>query len=393
MLQRNILLFKIYYFFWRFKPLATLMIVYFSQIMQSYTLATAVFAIFNISYAVLKIPSGLISDKIGRKQVIIVANGCLFSAFCLLAISGQFKVKWLLYIFSVIWGIGEALSAGTIEALMYETTQNLKQSDKFYVVYAKSMFFDQFGCALGAFSAMAITYFLPLQVVAWFAALPAFMQFFISFYFINPNVQKKHISISVEDVLIALKQFKNNKCLLFYALADIYFSTLGDISHRLESAYFKLFASDWIINFARMLKHFFGMLGFAFMSYLGKFSKVKIFFVSITCNIVVRITALIFNNIGAPFIHMFINFFYATAATAKTDILQQEYKAEYRATTQSIIEFVKGVYMAGIMLVLGIFADAYSIYSVMILLVILRIFGLFLVLMLKKYAKISQQIA
>ena len=388
MLKRNILLFKFYYFFWRFKPLATLMIVYFSQIMQSYALATAVFAIFNISYAIMKIPSGLISDKIGRKPVIIVANTFLFLSFLILAFSGQFNIKCLLYIFSVLWGIGEALSAGTVEALMYETTQSLKQSDKFYVVYSKSMFFDQLGCAFGAFCAMVITYYLPLQFVAWLAVFPSFMQFFISFLFVNPKIKKKNISISMKYVFIALKQFKNNKCLLFYALADIYFSTLGDISHRMESAYFKLITSDWIISLARMLKHFWGMFGFAFISYIGKFSKVKIFFGSIICNVVIRMVALVFNNIYTPFIHMVINFFYATASTAKTDILQNEYLVEYRATTQAIIQFIKGIYMAVTMMLLGVFADIYGIYLTMILLVILRLFGLLGAYVLRKYLKV-----
>ena len=280
------------------------------------------------------------------------------------------------------------LSAGTVEALMYETTQSLKQSDKFYVVYSKSMFFDQLGCAFGAFCAMVITYYLPLQFVAWLAVFPSFMQFFISFLFVNPKIKKKNISISMKYVFIALKQFKNNKCLLFYALADIYFSTLGDISHRMESAYFKLITSDWIISLARMLKHFWGMFGFAFISYIGKFSKVKIFFGSIICNVVIRMVALVFNNIYTPFIHMVINFFYATASTAKTDILQNEYLVEYRATTQAIIQFIKGIYMAVTMMLLGVFADIYGIYLTMILLVILRLFGLLGAYVLRKYLKV-----
>ena len=174
--------------------------------------------------------------------------------------------------------------------------------------------------------------------------------------------------------------------MLFYSLTDIYFSTLGDISHRLESAYFKLFASDWVISFARMLKHFFGMLGFAVISYLRNFAKVQIYFGSIACNVFVRTTALLFNNICTPFIHAFINFFYATGLTAVTDILQKDYLPEYRATTQAVIQFIKGIYMACLMFLLGVFADIYSIYAAMILLVVLRLAGFAFVYFLRKYA-------
>ncbi len=376
MLQRNVFLFKFYYFFWRFKPLATLMIVYFSQIMQSFTLAMAVFSVFNISYATAKIPSGLLSDKIGRKPILISANILIFTAFLLLAVSGEFNIKWLLFIFAFLWGCGEALTAGTIEALMYETSQSLGYADKFYLVYSKSMFFDQAGCAFGAFWAMVITYFLPLQFVAWLSVVPPCLQLIVSLFFIEPKIKRTSLTISFSDFSKTFKQFKINKTLAFYTLADIYFSTLGDISHRLESAYFKTFASDWIINLARVIKHFFGMLGFIAVSYLKKFSKTKVYFTSIESNLIVRTAALIFNNIYTPFIHTFINFFYATASTAKTDILQHEFLPEYRATMQAVIQFIKGIYMAALMFLFGIFSDLYGIYSVMILLVILRIIGL-----------------
>ena len=376
MLKRNITLFRIYYFFWRFKPLATLMVIYFFHIMQSYTLAMAVFSVFNISYAVMKIPSGMVSDKIGRKSVIMTANLLLLTAFLLLALSGELNAKWMLFLFAVFWGTSEALASGTLEALMFETSQNLGYADKFYKVYSKSMIFDQAGCAFGAFWAMVITYFLPLQVLAWLSVFPPFIQFIISMFFVEPEAKKKNICISYSDFVQTFEQFKKNKKLALYAAADVYFSTLGDISHRLESAYFKSFASDWIISLARMCKHFFGMLGFMVVSYLKKFHNAKVYFSSIASNVAVRTIALIFNNACTPFIHAIINFFYATALTAKEDILQHEFLPQYRATTQSVIQFIKGIYMAGLMWLLGIFSDFFGIYSVMCLLVGLRIIGL-----------------
>lgn len=376
MIKRNIFVFKFYYLFWRFKPLATLMVVYFSQIMESYASAMAVFSIFNISYAIAKLPSGLLSDKIGRKPIIILANSLIFISFLMLAISGQFNIKYGLYIFALLWGIGEALSVGTVDALMFETSQELGQEDKFKLLYAKSMYYDQLGCALGAFCAMTITYFLPLQFVAWLSIFPPFIQLASSVLFVEPHIKRKSISISAKDIYMALGQFKDNTKLAFYTLADIYFSTLGDISHRLESAYFKIFTNDWIVNLARMFKHIFGMIGFAIIPCIKRFSRTQIYFGSIVGNVFIRTIALLLNNICTPFIHMFINFFYATASTAKTDILQHEFLQAYRATAQSVIQFIKGIYMAVIMYLLGIFADTYGIFSAMILLVVLRLVGL-----------------
>ncbi len=384
MIEINLYIFKLYYFFWRFKPLATLMIVYFTQIMKSYSLAMGIFAIFNISYAFAKIPSGLISDKFGRKSTLIVANILTSTAFILLSLAGHFEIKHLLCFFAFLWGVGEALSAGTVDALMYETAKELKQSDYFKSIYAKSMYYDQFGCALGAICAMFITYFLSLQFVAWLSIIPPIILLIVACFFIEPQIKRKNISISKKDIITASKQFIKNKTLAFYALFDIYFSTLSDISHRFESAYFKIFTTDWVISLARVLKHFCGMIGFAFMPYIKHLSNAKTYFGSISCNVLIRTIAIIANNIYTPFIHMFINFFYATASVAKTDILQHEFMPQYRATSQSIIQFVKGIYMSIVMYLLGIIADIYGIYIAMLSLIILRIIGLVAVYFIKR---------
>lgn len=387
-IKRNLTLFRFYYFFWRFKPLAALMIIYFAKILDSYAATMAVFSILNISYALAKIPSGFISDKIGRKPVLLLANILMTSAFLALALSGQYETKWLLYLFALTCGCGEALSAGTIEAMMFETAEDLKQSHNFKILYSKSMYYDQLGCAFGAFCAMTITYFLPLQFVAWLSVLPPFMQLIVSYFFIEPLAKRKKISLSVKDISTVLRQFIQNRQLAFYTLADIYFSTLGDISHRFEGLYFKTFTSEWVISLAKVLKHVFGMIGFAIIPAISKISRPYMFFGSIFCNLFVRTIALILNNFCVPFVHMFINFFYATASTAKTDILQHEFLPKYRASSQAIIQFIKATYMSGTMCLVGIFADVYGIYMTMILLVILRVLGLSLVYVWRKYSSL-----
>ena len=79
------------------------MTVYFTQVMNSYASAMAIFAIFNISYAISKIPRGLVSDRIGRKPVLIFSNILMTVAFIFLSFSGQFEMNWLLCFFAVLW--------------------------------------------------------------------------------------------------------------------------------------------------------------------------------------------------------------------------------------------------------------------------------------------------
>lgn len=385
--ENNISTFKWYYFLWRFKPLSALMIIYFIGITNSYAAGMGVFAVFNIIFSVVKIPGGIFSDYIGRKITLLLAGALLFISFILLALSGQYVSVSLLYSFACLWAISEAFINGTVHALMYETAQEIHNSENFKLIYSGSMIFDQLGCALGALAAMFVTYYVPLQILAWLTVIPAFLQLIASFFFVEPHIKIKKQPLNRQYVKIVISQFIKNKQLLFFSVADIFFSTLGDISHRFEGAYFKNFISNWMISLVRVLKHCFGILGFVCMPLLKKFSMAKIYFSSIFFNLIIRTIAVIFNNCLTPFFHMFINFFYATSSTAKTDILQKQFLPEYRATTNSIILFIKGLFTSLMMYLLGLAADIYGIYSAMITLVVLRIIGLFVAFVFQKAAK------
>lgn len=375
-IQKNIGIFKWYYFFWRFKPLSTLAVVYYISVANSYTLTMGILAVFNITYALAKLPSGIISDSFGRRKTIIFANVFMLTASLLQALAGEWNFVFFLYAYAVLLGISEALLAGTTDALIYETAQQMHKTEKFKNIYSGSMFYNQFGCAIGAATAMLITYSISLQALAWISVIPAFVQSVIAFLFVEPDIKIKRQLPTISDFKTVLHTFVINKRLRYFSVADIFFSALGDVSHRFESAYFKTFASDWLISLARVLKHCFGMLGFAFAAKIKKFSMPKVYFGSIIVNLVFRSIAVILNNVAAPFVHMFINFGYATASTAKTDILQKEFLPEYRATTNALILLIKGIFMSLMTCLLGIVADGFGILFAMAMLVFLRIFGL-----------------
>ncbi len=372
MIKRNIILLKWYYFFWRFRPLSALLMIYFYQITQSYATAAGVFSIFNIAYSIVKIPGGLLSDEFGRRKIIIIAGIFLVISFILMALAGNINLVWILYLSSVLWGTSEALLSGATEALMFETTEELKIKNGFKGLYAKSMFSDQTGCAFGALFATCFLSMFSLRWLAWFSVLPSLCQLGLSLFIVEPKKTQKKISMK-SNLFLSLKEIWHNKKLRFYVGADILFSTLGDTSHRFEVVYFQTLVSDWIITLTRFLKHICGMLGSLLTPLLNKLSSPKIYFGSITINLFIRISGVMLNNICTPFVNAFINFFYVTASSAKADILQNLFSSESRATSRSIILFIKGLLMALVMFLVGIFSDMYGPRMVMVLFILIRV--------------------
>ena len=72
-IRRNILLFKLYYLFASMWPLSVLAIVLFQKITGSYAFALGVFAISTVAQSIAEVPTGIISDKLGRRKTMIMS--------------------------------------------------------------------------------------------------------------------------------------------------------------------------------------------------------------------------------------------------------------------------------------------------------------------------------
>jgi MFS family permease len=73
---RNIRLLCIHNFLVDFRLQDAFRPIYFAQITGSYTLAMAVFSVAWITSALADIPTGVFSDKMGRKFTIVLASTC-----------------------------------------------------------------------------------------------------------------------------------------------------------------------------------------------------------------------------------------------------------------------------------------------------------------------------
>ena len=166
-IQRNIKLFKIDAFLGGSWPLWALAIVYFEQITHSYALAMLVWSITNLAQTFTEVPTGIFSDRIGRRKTLILAAYSVLTAIFLWALAGQLECIWFLFIGAIFWGLHDSLISGTLDALMYETMEELKQKENFSLFYAQTNFWSQFGMAVSTLSAAFITYFFSLQVLAW----------------------------------------------------------------------------------------------------------------------------------------------------------------------------------------------------------------------------------
>ena len=371
-IRRNIFLFKLNCFFGNLWPLSALAIVYFEQITGSYATALGVFSVANVVQCLVEVPTGIISDKIGRRRTMISSAFIFFLSFVAFAMAGTLALASLLLVGGVLWGIAEAFRSGTDDALMYETMQQLRKENKYDIVYARSKSFSQIGLATGALLAALVTYFYSLNILAWVSTLPALGQAIVTLFFVEPNTYIKEEKSSFKHFLAAWKDLCKNRKLQILAIIQMLNKGIGYPAYRLEGVYFNMLIPTWMVNITRVIKQLSGAISFSITPYIRKLGFFKILLLSSIGNVLIRSVGVVLNNFASPFIISLVNLFYGSETTAESALLQKELSQKQRATMGSIVSLVGGLFKAIMYYVIGLIADAFSIYFAIVLLIVCK---------------------
>ncbi len=360
MLRRNIALFKTYEFcfgLWLFSALA---IIYFARVTSSYALGMLAFAFVNIAQSIAEIPCGMFSDRISRKTTLLLGNILILINMILWALAGLLSMPWLLFIGSVLRGIGLAFKSGTDTAMIYETLQQIRQRKLFTNILSKINAFYQLGALVAAFGATFITYYFSLQTLVCLAIIPSFINVIITALMVSPKNCFEQGMSAQKQLAKSLSVFRKNKKLRRYALLQIFNHALSVSVFRFESTYFEMLVPLYFVNIARALQHATGWLSFQLVPLVSKMNLLKLLCYSTLGSTIVRFAALVMNNPITPFFTSLQNLFYGAGATSSTTLLQKEYNKGLRATLDSIVSLFGGLATAGVGYLLGLFADICS---------------------------------
>lgn len=374
MIRRNIKLVKLSQFFSGMWPLSALLMVYFETITNSYTIATAVSSLALFIQAVLEIPTGVLSDKIGRKKTLLLSYTFYISAGLLWAwASVHDQISWL-FCGSFLYGISNALLSGTDRALIYETMEELGEENNFDQFFSKSWMYRFLGYTFGSLFAALVTYYYPIKILAWLAVIPLACAMFITWFYIEPKRQKE------TKIVNPFKHFReafhlmiSNKKLRIYLTMNMFSDGFAITMRRFDNVYFATLIPLWLVSITRTLKQFSGVIGFFFASSFKRFGYLKVYFGCYFSSSSIRLIGLLLNNPLTPFLMSILNLFFGVSETAKTDLLQHEFSKNQRATMASIISLCSSLFSIIFMFAIGLLADAFSVWMALVISVLLRI--------------------
>ena len=368
-MKRNLTIFKIDNFLNGLWPLCAVAVIYFEKITASYTLAMLVFSIINFSQTALEVPTGIISDKMGRKKSMITGTSLIFAGYLLWALAGFYHARFLLYIGAAFVGSGKAFLSGTDDALAFETLNQMDKKGDFDKVFADNRAFDELGIACGATLAAAVYFFTNIEVLAWLAVVPAFLRFALSFFYIEPQCTVRPKVSFVSHFIISCKNLIKDAKLLKFAIVKSLNDALNAVNWRFVGAYYQSIISPWMINVVRIFQEIMGYISYRLVSLVRGRNSRNVLFFSIFVNALIKFFGALINTFVSPFIMASSTLLYGISTTFENNLLQQQLSDEQRATMGSILALWTSFLNVLIFLSVGVIADMFgariSIFAIM----------------------------
>lgn len=357
MYHKNITLLKIFNFLIGFSLFAPLAIIYFSKVSGSYTLGASVFGIFMLSSAIFELPTGIWSDRVGRRGTIILGSWARVIAFVFYAIGLSY---WWLVIGAIFEGLSSAFYSGNNDAFLHDTLADDGRESEFAEYQGKVSSTEQLAMGLSALIGGIIASF-SISYLLWLSLIPQIGLLIISYRFVNP------LSRSNEDVNVfshlkeAIKLFFHNKKLRLLSVTSIISYSISEIQWAFTSAFIATVWPVWAIGISRMLPSFGASLSFYFSGkIIRKFTAVKILLFDNIVGKLVSFIAYGIPSVMSPILLSTTSLLYGVSSVSEKTLMQHEFTDHQRATMSSLISLGGSIGFAIMSLVLGHMADTWG---------------------------------
>lgn len=227
MLERNISKLYTLKFFMMFLVIMPIIVPYFQSIgidMRGVYLLQSIFA---VTVFICEVPSGYISDLLGRKNTLVLASILKAIGFSLFPLADSFE---LLAIAEVVLGIAVSLSSGTDTALIYDTMEIVSPTKAPIKILGKSVYFLSLGEGFASLMASILLIVgTGIKDLAIISAFISWIPLFICLTLVEPPRKKMTQGHKENFKYIFESLFKQSR-LLKLIMANAVMSFLGTLT-------------------------------------------------------------------------------------------------------------------------------------------------------------------
>lgn len=346
----------------------------------SFTEIFWVFTIGSIASFLLEIPTGIIADLYGKRKSIIISKFVIFVSFIIFGFATSF---WMFVIAQVVFELGNAFRSGTETAYTFDYLKENKNTPKYTEVKGKQKFWARVGESIATAGGGIIAGVLGFNQVFFIAAVPAFANFIVSLSWehIKENAGKcKGMKCYLGFTKDSLSVFRKRPAVLIITLNITIFTAVLAATNKFIQPYmttagipielFGFIYSGFLILTALAVRY----------SYIfeDRFGSRNI----INAISLLAVLPLLFIGLGHVSIFGVLLFFLIIIAeNIRSPIANSEFHenvdSENRSTMGSILSLSKSIGKIVVLPVAGYLADAFSLYTaVLVLGVVLVVNGL-----------------
>ncbi len=361
--QRNIRLLAWFNFLLDFRLYAPVMIIYFERVTGSYALAMGVLSISTLSAALFEVPTGVISDRIGRKWTAVWgAIASVFSVTCY-AIGGGFAV---LALGGILNGLSSSLFSGNNDALLHDTLHESGTTGDYQAHLGRVSSMFQFALAISALVGSVIAN-VSFALVMWLSVIPQIGLVIVSLRFIEPQIHKAESGNAYAHLREAFHNIMVNPRLRALSAGHILQMSIGEAAFQFRTVFIETLWPLWAIGAARTISNISAAFSFYFAGGLiRRFGQKRLLLGGITLAEFTNLFALILNNVISPVFQGLTSLFFGVNTVSINGLKQREFTQEQRATMGSLVAFGSSLMFAVASLALGWLADQIGVRDALI---------------------------
>ncbi len=333
MYRKNVHLLSIFNFLTGFSLFAPLAIIYFSRVSGSFALGASIFGITTLTSALFEIPTGIWSDRVGRKVTIILGSWSRVIALIFYAVGSSY---WWLVIGAIFEGLSRSLYSGNNDAFLYDTLADNHLESEFHGYQGKVSSTEQLAMGLSAILGGIVASF-SFHYLLWISVILGIAALYISYQFIDPRPRTHTSSNIYAHIDNAFRLFIHNEKLRLLSLASIWEYSINEIKWEFSSAFTAIVWPLWAIGIARTLPSFGASLSYFFSGKLiRKFKEIRILLFDSIFGRVVSLFAYGFPTVLSPIILAAPSLLYGVGSVSEKTLMQKEFSDHERATMSSL---------------------------------------------------------
>lgn len=374
--QRNLKLLNILTFFFGFRAYEGVLALFFASITESYTLAMTMFAIINFTASLFEVPTGILSDHIGRKKTIILylLTGTVAVVFYYLATSTE-----TLMIAAVFTGISMAFGSGTMSAFTYENVEVLGKLDEYKKLEGRRKAIGRYSLVVAGILGTGIIYLYDIKAAILLTLVVLVLACITSFFLSDLRKFELDKSNIFADLGKAWRYFFTDPILRDISIGKMMALGIGNSEYRFRSLFFSAIMPEWLVNLLGMLNNL--ICGFAMQLahwIVHRFGIMRaLVHIDILDRSIITACVMLYTFTSGVLMNIITSISYGIREVAAEDLLQARYTKDQRATMGSLVSLGGTLIYGVVAIAAGLLADKIGLLYTMLAFQPLLLIGTF----------------